>query len=203
MPAAKFVKDNLVLVIGLALPVLLMAGYLAVSALPDGFADPPRYDLVFSSNDYPSTPVPINVRLIVKDGALVAQYTRPPGQQGSFGVWKKLFVFEASSRRVRQLTFGFPADMAAIEGTREEAVASAVGLVLDTTLQSPDGYELAYGDRRGGGLLVELFGGSRGYEPRLRKGSRSVPIAPGGGTAFDYGAVEFVGWVKARLRAPA
>jgi hypothetical protein len=58
-------------------------------------------------------------------------------------------------------------------------VASAIGLVLDTTLQSPDGYELAFGDRRGGGLLLEIFGGSRGYEPRLRKGSRSVPIAPG------------------------
>ena len=31
---AKFVRDNLVLVIGLTLPVLLMAGFLAVSALP-------------------------------------------------------------------------------------------------------------------------------------------------------------------------
>jgi len=199
----KFVRENLVLVVGLTVPVLLMAGFLAVSALPDRLSDPPQYDLVFSTNDYPSTPVPINVRLIVKDGALVAQYTRPPGQQGSFGVWKKLFLYEASSRRVRQLTFGFPPDMTAIEGTREESVASAMGLVLDTTLQSPDGYELASGDRRGGGLLLELFGGSRGYEARLRRGSRSVPIAPGGGAAFDYGSVEFVGWVKARLRAPA
>ena len=203
MPAAKFVKDNLVLVVGLTVPVLLMAGFLAVSALPDRLSDPPQYDLVFSTNDYPSTPVPINVRLVVKDGELVAQYIRPPGQQGSYAVWKKLFLYEASSRRVRQLTFGFPSDMAAIEGTREESVASAIGLVLDTTLQSPDGYELAFGDRRGGGLLLELFGGSRGYEPRLRKGSRSVPIAPGGGASFDYGGVEFVGWVKARLRAPA
>jgi hypothetical protein len=199
----KFVKENLVLVVGLTVPVLLMAGFLAVGALPDRLSDPPQYDLVFSTNDYPSTPVPVNVRLIVKDGALVAQYNRPPGQQGSFGVWKKLFLFEASSRRVRQLTFGFPPDLAAIEGTREEPVASAIGLVLDTTLQSPDGYELAFGDRRGGGLLLEIFGGSRGYEPRLRKGSRSVPIAPGGGASFDYGGVEFVGWVKARLRAPA
>ena len=203
MSAAKFVKDNLVLVIGLTVPVLLMAGFLAVGALPDRLSDPPQYDLVFSTNDYPSTPVPVTVRLIVKDGALVAQYTRPPAQQGSIGIWKKLFLFEASSRRVRQLTFGFPPDLTAIEGTREEPVASAIGLVLDTTLQSPDGYELAFGDRRGGGLLLEIFGGSRGYEPRLRKGSRSVPIAPGTGAAFDYGAVEFVGWVKARLRAPA
>jgi hypothetical protein len=33
MSVAKFLKDNLVLVVGLTLPVLLMAGFLAVSAL--------------------------------------------------------------------------------------------------------------------------------------------------------------------------
>jgi len=198
----KFIRENLVLVIGLTVPVLLMAGFMAVSALPDRLSDPPQYDLVFTTNEYPSTPVPITVRLIVKGGALVAQYSRPPGQTGPFGVWKKLFVYEASSRRVRQLTLGFPTDMGTLEGTREEAVASAAQFKLDTTLQSPDGYELAYGDRGGGGLLLEIFGGSRGYEPRLRKGSRSVPLSPGvGQPAFDYGGVEFVGWVTVRNQA--
>ena len=201
MPVAKFVKDNLVLVVGLTLPILLMAGFLAVSVLPS--ADPPKYDLLFSSQDYPSTPVPINLRLLVRDGVLTAQYTKPPGQQSASGGWKKLFVYEAGSGRVRQLTFGFPADMATLEGTREEPVPSAAGLKLDTTLQSPDGYELTFGDRRGGGLLLEIFGGGRGYEPRLRKGGRSVPLATPGGNAFAYGGVEFVGWVTARnVNAP-
>src|SRR5215204_5861295 len=98
MPAATFVKDNLVLVVGLTLPVLLMAGFLAVSLLPD-LGDPPKYDLVFSSRDYPSPTVPINLNLIVKDGKLVAQYTKPPGQQPAFGLWKKLFVYEMASGR--------------------------------------------------------------------------------------------------------
>lgn len=195
----KFVKENRVLAVGLTLPILLMAGFLAVSALPDRLSDPPQYDLVFATTEYPSTPVPINVRLIVKDGALMAQYSRPPGQQGPFGVWKKLFVYDAASRRVRQLTLGYPVDMSTLEGTREETVASTAEFKLDTTLQSPDGYELAYGDRRGGGLLLEIFGGSHSYEPRLRKGSHAIPLAPGvGQPAFDYGGVEFVGWVTAR-----
>src|SRR5262245_6546909 len=143
MPVAKFVKDNLVLVIGLTLPVLLMAGFLAVSALPDSFSDPPKYDLVFAANDYPASPsIPITVHLLVKNGQLVAQYTRPPTPGAYAGSWKKLFLFEASSRRVRQLAFGFPDDMAALEGTREEPVASAASLRLDSTLQAPDGYEL-------------------------------------------------------------
>ena len=40
MSVAKFVKDNLVLVVGLTLPVLLMVGFLAASALP-ALSDPP------------------------------------------------------------------------------------------------------------------------------------------------------------------
>jgi hypothetical protein len=197
MAVAKFVKNNLVLVVGLTLPILLMAGFLAVSVLPD-LSDPPKYELVFSSQDYPSTPIPINLRLVVKDGVLVAQYAKPPGQQSAVSGWKKLFVYEASSRRVRQLTFGLPPDMAAIEGMREEPVASAAGLKLDTTLQSPDGYELSFGNRRSGGLMLEIFGGSRSYEPRLRKGGHSVPITAGGGDPFGYGGAEFIGWVTGR-----
>ena len=130
MPVAKFVRDNLVLVIGVTLPVLLMAGFLLASALPDSLAEPPKYDLRFSTDDYPSASIPVTVRLVVKDGALVAQYTRPPNQTGSFGLWKKLYIYEASSRRVRQLSFGLPADKATIEGTREEPVVSAAGLRL-------------------------------------------------------------------------
>ena len=198
MPLGKFVKDNLVLVIGVTLPLLLMAGFLAVSALPGSFTDPPKYDLLFSTTDYPPTPVPVGVRVLVRDGVLVAQYTKPAGQVSNVGAWKKLFVYEASTRRVRQLAFGFPTDMAAIDSTREEPVASAAGLRLDSTLQSPDGYELAFGDRRGGGLLLELFGGSRSYEPRLRKGSRSIPLPPVAGESFAYGGVEFIGWVTGK-----
>lgn len=201
MPVAKFVRDNVVLVIGVTLPVLLMAGFLLAGALPDSLAEPPKYDLLFSTDDYPSASVPVTVRLVVKDGALVAQYTRPANQAGSFGLWKKLYIYEASSRRVRQLSFGFPADMATLEGTREEPVVSAAGLRLDTTLTSPDGYQLSFGDRRGGGLLLELFGGSRSYEPRLRNGGKSVPLTPVTGAPFSYGNVDFVGWVTSRIMA--
>jgi hypothetical protein len=198
MPVAKFVKDNLVLVVGLTLPVLLMAGFLLASALPGRMADPPRYDLVFSTTEYPTPSIPITVRFVVKNQTLTAQYSRltAPGGVSPSGHWKKLFRYQAASGTVRELSFGFPTDMESITGTREEAVDAAKGLRLDTTLQSPDGYELAFGDRRGGGLLLEIFGGSREYEPRLRKGGRSVAIRPRDGQpAFGYNGIEFVGWV--------
>src|SRR5688572_701657 len=203
MPVSTFVRENVVLVVGLVLPVVMMAGFLLASSLPVTVGDPPRYDLVFTVQDYPPTPnIPVSVRLVVKQGVLTAQYARlplPPGGYASAG-WKKLYVFEASSRTVRQLSFGFPADMDAIEGTREDVVEATAKLRLDTTLQAPDGYELAYGSYARGGLLSDVFFGSRGYtEPRLRKGSSSVPLqATAGQPAFAYGAIEFVGWVTAR-----
>jgi hypothetical protein len=198
MSAAKFAKDNAVLLAGLTLPVLLMLGFLAAASLPEALSDPPQHDLVFSVQDYQSAPnTPVNVRLVVKDGVLKAQYTKVAPGQGYAG-WRKLYLYEAATRTVRQLEFGFPADVDAIEGTREDTVPATASLRLDTRLQSPDGWELSYGDGRGGGLLGEIFFSSRGSnQPRLRKGSTSVPL---GSTQspFTYGSAEFVGWVIGR-----
>ena len=65
-------------------------------------------------------------------------------------------------------------------------------------ITGPDGYELSFGDGRGGGLLLEIFGGSRRYEPQLRKGGRSVTIKNSGREPFGYNGIEFLGWVTAR-----
>jgi hypothetical protein len=84
VPQKSFFKENFVLVVGLALPVLLILGFMLASSLPQVLSDPPKYDLVFSTTDYPSNTnnIPVSVRLIVKDGVLTAQYVRtavPPG----------------------------------------------------------------------------------------------------------------------------
>jgi hypothetical protein len=198
MPAAKFIKDNLVLVVGLTLPILLMLGFLVAASLPEQLSDPPKYDLVFTVPDYQAPPnVPISVRLVVKDGLLKAQYTRLPAGQGYSG-WRKLFVYETGAAKVRQLEFGLPADIDAITGTREDTVTATAKLRLDTTVQSPDGYELSYGDGGGGGLLGEVFFRPRySNEPRLRKGAASVSLSTSG-QPFAYGSAEFVGWVVSR-----
>ena len=52
MAFKEFVKANLVLVVGLALPIVLMAGFLVASGLPQRMADPPKYSLVFAVTDF-------------------------------------------------------------------------------------------------------------------------------------------------------
>ena len=203
VPEQGFFKKNFVLVIGLALPVLLIVGFMVATNLPQTLSDPPKYDFVFSTTDYPpnANNIPVSVRLVVKDGLLKAQYVHTPTAPGAYpyNSWKKLFIYDAKLQKVRQLTFGFPADMEQIEGTREETVEATKNLKLDTTLQSPDGYELAYDGYSHSGLLNDVFwGGGYSHEPRLRKGSSSVRLSSGdGNSSFSYGSVEFVGWAVA------
>jgi hypothetical protein len=195
MSAAKFLRDNLVLVVGLTLPVVLMLGFLVASSLPEQLVDPPKYDLLFSVQDYQAPPnMTVSVRLFVRDGTLKAQYTKVAGQ--NYNGWRKLYLYEAATRKVRQLEFAPPADLDTITGTREDTVAATAKMRLDTTVQSPDGYELSYGEGGGGGLLGEVFFRPRySNEPRLRKGASSVPVTTAGQAPFSYGSAEFVGWV--------
>src|SRR5689334_16179425 len=67
MANKQFLKDNFALIVGLALPVLLMAGFLVVANLPSTLADPPKYDLVFAVPDYQANVqnLPVAVRLVV------------------------------------------------------------------------------------------------------------------------------------------
>lgn len=197
----KFLKDNFVLVVGLTLPILLMIGFIVLSALPRSLSDPPRYDLIFAVPDHSisGNSLPVNVTLIVKNGVLTAQYTRvaqaPNGGYYGNG-WKRLYQYQAGPQTARELSFGVPQDVASITATREDVVDATKDLKLDTTLRAPDGYELDYGSSRGRGLLTDIFGGSSSYEPRLRKGASSVRLRTGDGrTAFYAGNVEFIGWV--------
>lgn len=199
MTVKAFIRANLVLLVGLTLPVMLIAGFLVASGLPQRLADPPKYSLVFAVTDFSQTTqgIPVSVRLLVQDGVLKAQYTRALPQPVGYvnNSWKKLYLYDVTTQKVRELSFGFPANMDAIQGTGEEIVDATRGMRLDTTLQSPDGYELSHGNGSRSGLLNEVFwGGAYSNEPRLRKGGSSIRLLGADGS-YSHGAAEFVGWV--------
>jgi hypothetical protein len=205
MPAKNFIKENFVLIVGLALPVLLMVAFMLASSLPEQVSDPPKYDLVFALTEYPSVAggIPVNVNLVVKDGVLKAQYTKVVTSTGSYpnNTWKKLYLYQHDSRTVKELTFGFPDDMSKIDPSREDTVEATKGMQLDTTLQSPDGYELTTESYSGrSGLFGDLLWSGGGYSntPVLKKDDKRVKLSAGSGTNFAYATPEFVGWVTGK-----
>ena len=48
----KFIRENLVLVMGVSLPVLLVILFFLTSVLPKSLAEPPQHDLLFSVPRY-------------------------------------------------------------------------------------------------------------------------------------------------------
>ena len=199
MTFKEFVKANLVLVVGLALPVVLMAGFLVASGLPQRLADPPKYNLVFAVTEFSQgvSGIPVSVSFVVQDGVLKAQYIKLPPQPPGYvnNAWKKLYLYDAATQKVEQLSFGFPSNMDTIEGTVVETVEATRTMRLNTTLQSPDGYELSRDNGSRSGLINEIFwGGGYSNDYRLRKGSSSLRL-PLAAANVPYGNVEFVGWV--------
>jgi hypothetical protein len=199
MAFRDFLKTNVVLVVGLTLPVALMAGFMVASALPQRLADPPKYGLVFAVIDYSPglQGIPVSLRFVVRDGVLKAQYTRTAPMPAGYvsNSWKKLYLYDAATQKVRDLSFGFPSALDAVQGTVDETVDATRTMRLDTTLQSPDGYQLSYETGSRSGLLNEVFwGGVDSHEPRLRKGSSSVRLFASD-RPFSYATAEFVGWV--------
>jgi hypothetical protein len=198
MGLGKFVRENLVLLAGIALPIVMMAGFLIASSLPQQLGNPPQYDLVFFTDDYSSSSagnIPVAVKLVVKDGVLVAQYA-PVTQENSYGTWKKIYRYEAATQTVREIPFGFPADLDSITTLREEPVAGLADAKLDTRLQAPDGYELSSDEYRGNGLIGDLFWRNGSGRPRLRNGASSVALDLASDTqSYLYSNVQFLGWV--------
>lgn len=198
MGLGKFVKENLVLLAGIALPVVMMAGFLVASRLPQTLANPPQYDLIFFVDDYSSSTgnnLPVSVNLVVRNGTLMAQYLPATGDN-AYGYWKKIYRYEAATGTVREISFGFPPDFNTLASMREEPVAGLEGLRLDTRLQAPDGYELSSDEYRGNGLIGDLFWRNGTGRPRLRNGASSVPLELASNTQYyTYGNIQFLGWV--------
>jgi hypothetical protein len=206
MALAKAARENLVLAIGLTLPILLLLGFLVAGSVSRQLAGSPQYSIVFAIAEYGGSAqtLPVTPRLVVKSGVLKVQYTKPVRQPNGYqqGGWKKLYLYDAASRRVRDLGLELPANPESIEGMREETVEATKDLTLDTTLESPDGYILTFGGSSRGGLLGDLFWHSYDqYGPRLTKGGSSVRLMPQDSPAgFSGGPVEFVGWVTGTTR---
>lgn len=201
MADKNFFKDNFVLIIGLALPVLLMVAFMVVASIPQKMGEPPKYDMVFWTTDYNyytnNAGRPVTVSLVVEDGVLKAQYTKVADPKYPNTQWIKLYQFDAKTQTVRQLEFGSPYDMDKIDPSREDVVEATKGLKLDTKPKSPDGFEMTAENYRRYGLVNEIFGSWRNdYNMKLRNGLTAVPLKTGTpNETFYNGQTYFLGWV--------
>lgn len=177
-------KENIPLVVGLAIPVILVVILGLVIYMPRLFIEP-QYDFIYAVGDYPSyvnAATNQQIEYTVFNGELIKRVT-PYDRE------KK--VYQTND------TEFYRYDVSAKNNIRL-ADEDVMRVDLDTAKKSPDGFELNYGNDAEN-IFEGIFGGGRDYSERvLEKGAVALPVNLTGAGGIDYSYRNdwhFIGWV--------
>lgn len=189
----NFIKENLVLVIGLSLPILLIVLFFLATVVPKSLGMPPQYEMLFTTvkYEYENSPVYL-VDFKVVNHQLMAKVKKNDDKNRTYNS-KKLMAYNAKTETVREITIDLA--KAAEANTNEVVLAETKDLKIDASVVSPDGYQLDGSRYSSSGLIGGLFGGgshNSGY--RLKKGAVAYKVEPAQSNYY-YSDFQFVGWV--------
>ena len=187
----KLIKENLVLVIGLALPVLLIVLFFVATVIPKSMATPPQYEMLFTTTkyDYQNKPEYV-IDFNVKNQQLMAN-SKKNDEKNYNNATKILMAYDGKTETVREIKI----DASKLTEGNEVLLEETKNLSIDTAVISPDGYMLEGPNYGGNGLVGGLFGGgyrNTGY--RLKKGGVGYKV-PNMQPDYYYSQLQFIGWI--------
>lgn len=190
----NFIKQNLVLAIGITLPLLLIVLFFVATVIPKSMATPPQYEMLFTTVQYDyQNAADYQFEFSVKDNQLMVRAKKSDDKNRSYNA-KKLMAYDGKTETAREITFDTAkAGTAAINS--EVVLDEIKNMRIDTASISPDGYVLEGPNYSGNGLVGGIFGGgyrNSGY--RLKKGSVGYKV-PNAQQNYYYNQMQFVGWV--------
>ena len=198
---AKWIKENLVLISGIVLPVLLVAGFFVLNKAPSILADPPEYDflLVAYRYDY-QHPSDYYLSFEVREGKLNGRVI-PKGQANAHlnRQYAGIFRYKADENTFDEIIYELPQDLEGLEKPVPILLEGTSNLTLDKRIESPDGYSFEFLGYRGrGGLLGEIFGMGRRYESEYvlkKSGAYFALPKPASEQYYKQYDIHFMGWV--------
>ena len=187
----NFIKENLVLVIGLALPVLLIVLFFVATVIPKSMGTPPQYEMLFTTTKYnyqnkPEYVIDFNV----KNQQLMVN-SKKNDEKNYNNATKILMAYDGKTETVREIKI----DASKLTEGNEVLLEETKNLSIDTGVISPDGYTLEGPNYGGNGLVGGLFGGgyrNTGY--RLKKGGVGYKV-PNMQPDYYYSQLQFIGWI--------
>ena len=189
----KFLRENLMIVLSIALPLLVAVFFALASFLPALFSSPPQHDFFLSLHGGRlSTHSQLRVNIVSEDERIKVLAIKSDGT--NFDKTPRLFRFNHETGDVSEVSIPIPGDVSAFEQQSEIHVEELSGLKISNRLRAPDGYEFR-GRRRGGGLVTELFGGSRNRADVSIAKSGAIIRVPLPSSDYWYNDIRFVGWV--------
>ncbi len=189
----QFIKENLVLFIGLTLPVFLIIIFFLATVLPKSLTDPPQYPSLYTYTSYQRTADNINIDYVVKEGQLKAHIKKvDPKNTGANK--QKLMLYDPRHDNLREIAIDLSKFKNAADGD-EVVIDELKDAKIDSSIKAPDGYYFESNRYRNGGPMMWFFGGFRhDYELRLKKNSVSYKI-PQSDAQNYYSQFHFIGWI--------
>jgi hypothetical protein len=188
-----FLRENMMIVVSIALPLLVVIFFALASVLPRMYSTPPEYDLLLSHQGRSTAKSsPVKISLTVNDGQLNAMVVKTEGT--SYENSPRLFRYDHLTGEVVEIDIQLPGNIAELADGAKIPIPELAGQKISEALRAPDGYEFR-GNRRGGGFMTELFGGSR-YRTDVSIAKKGVAIRirlPE--SDYWYSSVRLVGWV--------
>lgn len=193
----EFLKRNFVLVLGVSLPLLLVAALLLVHGFSRLAATRPAYPVLYVSfEDYYGQH---SYDFGIDDAGRLEIGFRRPKDDGAATRYRvadaSLVLFDAGSETLEIFRLEAPDDPPAGQRVAIDVPEALAESTFSDRNIAPDGYRLELSSYRGGGLLRELFGtGGRSRHHRLVKDGVSFRVPdPGGGTYAHHDA--FIAWL--------
>jgi len=190
----NFIKQNLVLVIGLTLPLLLIVLFFVATVIPKAMGTPPQYEMLFTTTRYDyQNPPDYLLDFAVKNQQLTVKARKSENKDRNYNA-KILMAYDGKTETVREISIDIAKTAEAAINT-ELVLAETKHMTIDTSSLSPDGYTLDGSTYGGGGMMMGMFGGGyRNSGFRLKKGGVGYQI-PNTQQNYYYNQVQFIGWV--------
>ena len=186
----NWLKENLVLAIGLTLPLLLIVLFFLATVLPKSMSTPPQYEMLFTVNKYDYQNKPdYSFDFKVKNNQLMVKPKKIDDKNNCCNS-AKLMAYDGKTETVREIAV----DSSKFADGAEILLEETKTMTIDTNTTSPDGYALDASNYNGGGLLGGLFGGYRNSGYRVKKGAIGYKV-PTDQPSYYYNQLQFIGWV--------
>lgn len=187
MSKTQLLKNNIALVAGVSLPVVLVLVFWIATVIPQMTVDDPRYDMLYSIDHYePNATGGGSIQIEVRDGKLLAVFRETDNQQ--YRSSPRIYYFDVSAGSIQEFTVEVPVDL---QDGQELDIPEARGLTLSKKSIAPDGYVFDSNYSGRSGFL--FFDSGYRYRGLIRKNGRSIKI-PTHGHQYQ-GNPRFLGWV--------
>lgn len=190
----RFLKENLILVIGISLPIFLVLVFYFASVIPKMLVKPPKTDLLYLTTSYPHD----GITTEIKDGILKIWVT-PQVRKGSLPM-PRLFRFIAKTQTSKEIPITVSTAPGVIIANKQEEliVPEIKTLKLNTQETSPDGYKAEISSPNVGGVVNLLFLNTTKRTLIISKKGNVINVSEENDNLHGQKSIKFLGWIESQ-----